>query len=89
MLLGQFAASCEISTSKSKAMVLDLKNMASYLQVSREPKPQVEKFKNHGVLYVSEGRMEQQIVAAVSSTGWPGAPLELNGGALPSGWSLE
>lgn len=67
----------KISTSKSKAVVLDLKNMASYLQVSREPKPQVKKFKNHGVLFVSEGRMEQQIVAAVSSTGWQGAPLRV------------
>ncbi|TWW81722.1 hypothetical protein D4764_01G0015370 [Takifugu flavidus] len=43
------------STSKSKAMVLNRK------KVKEEILPQVEEFKYLGVLFTSEGRMEQEI----------------------------
>ncbi|TWW77407.1 hypothetical protein D4764_12G0007970 [Takifugu flavidus] len=56
--LDRFAAECEaagmrISTSKSEAMVLG--------RVKEEILPQVEEFKYLGVLFTSEGRMEQEI----------------------------
>ncbi|KAI3365768.1 hypothetical protein L3Q82_000703 [Scortum barcoo] len=52
----RFAAECEaagmrISTSKSKAMVLDWKRVACPLQVGGEVLPQVEEFKYLGVLF--------------------------------------
>ncbi|KAK3557981.1 hypothetical protein QTP86_005631 [Hemibagrus guttatus] len=64
--LGHFAAECEaagmrVSTSKSKAMVLDRKKVACTLQVGGEVLPQVEEFKYLGVLFTSEGRMEREI----------------------------
>ncbi|CAM4611183.1 unnamed protein product [Leuciscus chuanchicus] len=64
--LGRFAAECEaagmrISISKSEAMVLSWKRVACPLQVGGEFLPQVEEFKNLGVLFTSEGRMEWEI----------------------------
>ncbi|KAK3544073.1 hypothetical protein QTP86_001044 [Hemibagrus guttatus] len=64
--LGRFAAECEaagmrVSTSKSEAMVLDLKKVACTLQVEGEVLPQVEEFKYLGVLFTSEGRMDYEI----------------------------
>ncbi|TWW74379.1 hypothetical protein D4764_14G0003810 [Takifugu flavidus] len=55
-----FAAACEaagikISTSKSEAMVLNRKKVECLLRVK------VEEFKYLGVLFTSEGRMEQDI----------------------------
>ncbi|KAK3556482.1 hypothetical protein QTP70_008321 [Hemibagrus guttatus] len=50
-----------ISTSKSEAMVLDRKKVACTLQVGGEVLPQVEEFKNLGVLFTSEGRMDREI----------------------------
>ncbi|KAK3533211.1 hypothetical protein QTP70_013614 [Hemibagrus guttatus] len=50
-----------VSTSKSKAMVLDRKNVACTLQVGGEVLPQVEEFKYLGVLFTSEGRMDREI----------------------------
>ncbi|KAK3517289.1 hypothetical protein QTP70_002930 [Hemibagrus guttatus] len=63
--LGHFAAECEaagmrVSTSKSEAMVLDLKKVACALQVGGEVLPQVEEFKYLGVLFMSEGRMDRE-----------------------------
>ncbi|TWW68384.1 hypothetical protein D4764_19G0001820 [Takifugu flavidus] len=64
--LDRFAAACEaagmrISTSKSEAMVLDRKKVECLLRVKEEILPQVEEFKYLGVLFPSEGRMEQEI----------------------------
>ncbi|TWW81730.1 R2DM Retrovirus-related Pol polyprotein from type II retrotransposable element [Takifugu flavidus] len=64
--LDRFAAACEaagmkISTSKSKAMVLDRKKVEFLLRVKEEILPQVEEFKYLGVLFTSEGRMEWEI----------------------------
>ncbi|TWW75469.1 hypothetical protein D4764_13G0001310 [Takifugu flavidus] len=64
--LDRFAAACEaagmkISTSKSKAMVLNRKKVECLLRVKEEILPQVEEFKYLGVLFTSEGRMEQEI----------------------------
>ncbi|KAI3358338.1 hypothetical protein L3Q82_014781 [Scortum barcoo] len=65
-VLERFAAECEaagmrISTSKSKAMVLDRKRVACPLRVGGEVLPQVEEFKYLGVLFTSEGKMEREI----------------------------
>ncbi|KAI3373320.1 hypothetical protein L3Q82_006620 [Scortum barcoo] len=66
-VLERFAAECEaagmrISTSKSKAMVLDdRKRVACPLRVGGEVLPQVEEFKCLGVLFTSEGKMEREI----------------------------
>ncbi|CAM4549683.1 unnamed protein product [Leuciscus chuanchicus] len=70
--LGRFAAECEaagmrISTSKSEAMVLSRKRVAFPLQVGGEFLPQVEEFKYFGVLFTSEGRMEQEIDRQISA----------------------
>ncbi|TWW62347.1 R2DM Retrovirus-related Pol polyprotein from type II retrotransposable element [Takifugu flavidus] len=64
--LDRFAAACEaagmkISTSKSEAMVLNRKKVECLLWVNEEILPQVEEFKYLGVLFTSEGRMEQEI----------------------------
>ncbi|KAK3509855.1 hypothetical protein QTP70_015865, partial [Hemibagrus guttatus] len=64
--LGRFAAECEaagmrVSTSKSEAMVLDLKKVACTLQVGWKLLPQVEEFKYLRVLFTSEGRMDREI----------------------------
>ncbi|TWW55955.1 hypothetical protein D4764_09G0010050 [Takifugu flavidus] len=64
--LDRFATACEaagmkISTSKSEAMVLNRKKVECLLQVTEEILPQVEEFKYFGVLFTSEGRMEQEI----------------------------
>ncbi|XP_056892948.1 PVR cell adhesion molecule related 2 like isoform X5 [Takifugu flavidus] len=64
--LDRFAAACEaagmkISTSKSEAMVLNRKKVECLLRVKEEILPQVEEFKYLGVLFTSEGRMEQEI----------------------------
>ncbi|TWW73543.1 hypothetical protein D4764_15G0009370 [Takifugu flavidus] len=64
--LDRFATECEvpgmkISTSKSDAMVLNRKKVECLLQVKEEILPQVEEFKYLGVLFRSEGRMEQEI----------------------------
>ncbi|KAI3375063.1 hypothetical protein L3Q82_021584, partial [Scortum barcoo] len=50
-----------ISTSKSKAMVLDQKRMACPLRVGGEVLPQMVEFKYLGVLFTSEGKMEREI----------------------------
>ncbi|TWW78261.1 hypothetical protein D4764_11G0003820 [Takifugu flavidus] len=49
----------KISTSKSEAMVLNRKKVECLLQVKEEILPQVEEYL--GVLFTSEGRMEQEI----------------------------
>ncbi|TWW71177.1 hypothetical protein D4764_17G0006600 [Takifugu flavidus] len=64
--LDRFTAECKaagmrISTSKSEAMVLSRKKVKRHLWVKEEILPQVEKFKYLGVLFTSEGRMEQEI----------------------------
>ncbi|TWW62404.1 hypothetical protein D4764_04G0010510 [Takifugu flavidus] len=51
----------KISTSKSKAMVLNRKKVECLLRVKEKILPQVEEFKYLGVLFTSEGRMEQEI----------------------------
>ncbi|TWW59883.1 hypothetical protein D4764_06G0014130 [Takifugu flavidus] len=51
----------KISTSKSEAMVLNQKKVECLLRVKEEILPQVEEFKYLGVLFMSEGRMEQEI----------------------------
>ncbi|TWW71792.1 hypothetical protein D4764_16G0002890 [Takifugu flavidus] len=51
----------KISTSKSKAMVLNQKKVECLLRVKEEILPQVEEFKYLGGLLTSEGRMEQEI----------------------------
>ncbi|KAI3370682.1 hypothetical protein L3Q82_007091 [Scortum barcoo] len=81
--LERFAAECEaagmrISTSKSEAMVLDRKRVACPLQVGGEVLPQVEEFKYLGVLFTSEGKMEEREIdrriGAASAVGAVGAP---------------
>ncbi|KAK3569488.1 hypothetical protein QTP86_031417, partial [Hemibagrus guttatus] len=72
--LGCFAAECEaagmrVSTSKSEAMVLDLKKVACTLQVGGEVLPQVEEFKYLGVLFTSEGRMDREIDRRIGAAG--------------------
>ncbi|TWW77720.1 hypothetical protein D4764_12G0011100 [Takifugu flavidus] len=64
--LDRFAAACEaagmvISTSKSEAMVLNRKKVECLLRVKEEILPQREEFKYLGVLFTSEGRMEQEV----------------------------
>ncbi|TWW56226.1 hypothetical protein D4764_08G0002130, partial [Takifugu flavidus] len=64
--LDRFATACEaagmkIKTSKSEAMVLNRKKVACLLRVKEEILPQVEEFKYLGVLFTSEGRLEQEI----------------------------
>ncbi|TWW63621.1 hypothetical protein D4764_03G0006290 [Takifugu flavidus] len=64
--LDRFAAACEaagmrISTSKAEAMVLSRKKVECLLRVKEEILPQVEEFKYLGILFTSEGRMEQEI----------------------------
>jgi len=58
-----------ISTSKSKAMVLSQKRVASSLQVGGEFLPQVEEFKDQVSwgLVLSEGRMEWEIDRQIST----------------------
>ncbi|KAI3372593.1 hypothetical protein L3Q82_023069 [Scortum barcoo] len=73
-VLERFAAECEaagmrISTSKSKAMVLDRKRVACPLRVSGEVLPQVEEFKYLGVLFTSEGKMEREIDRRIAAIG--------------------
>ncbi|TWW62709.1 hypothetical protein D4764_04G0013560 [Takifugu flavidus] len=58
----RFAAACEaagmrISTSKAEAIVLNRKKV----ECPKKILPQVEEFKYLGVLFTSEGRMEQEI----------------------------
>ncbi|TWW68211.1 hypothetical protein D4764_19G0000090 [Takifugu flavidus] len=50
-----------ISTSKSESMVLNRKKVEFLLRVKEEILPLVEEFKYLGVLFTSEGRMEQEI----------------------------
>ncbi|KAK0147792.1 Craniofacial development protein 2 [Merluccius polli] len=76
--LDRFAAECEaagmrISTSKSESMVLNRKRVECTLWVEDEILPQVEEFKYLGVLFTSEGRMEQEIdrqIGAASAVMW-------------------
>ncbi|TWW74388.1 hypothetical protein D4764_14G0003910 [Takifugu flavidus] len=65
-MLGRFATECEaagmrISTSKSESMVLTRKKVECLLRAGEEVLPQVEEFKYLGILFTSEGRMEQEI----------------------------
>ena len=48
-----------MSTSKSESMVLNRKRVKCTLRVRDEILPQVEEFKYLGVLFTSDGRMEQ------------------------------
>ncbi|TWW62860.1 hypothetical protein D4764_04G0015070 [Takifugu flavidus] len=60
----------KISTSKSEAMVFKRNKVECLLRVKEEILPQVEAFKYLGVLFTSEGRMEQEIdrwIGAVSA----------------------
>ncbi|TWW61064.1 hypothetical protein D4764_05G0011540 [Takifugu flavidus] len=57
----------KISTSKSEAMVLNRKKVECLLRVKEEILPQVEEFKYLGVLFTSEGRMEQEIDRRISA----------------------
>ncbi|TWW68274.1 R2DM Retrovirus-related Pol polyprotein from type II retrotransposable element [Takifugu flavidus] len=57
-MLGRFATECEaagmrISTSKSESMVLARKKVECLLRVGEEVLPQVEEFKNLGILFTS------------------------------------
>ena len=63
--LGWFAAECEavgmiISTSKSKGIILSRKRVDCPLQVEGESHPQMEEFKYLLVLFMREGRQEQE-----------------------------
>ena len=51
----------KINTSKSEAMVLSQKKVDCPLQVGGESLPQVEEFKYLGVLFRSEGTIEQEV----------------------------
>ncbi|TWW73694.1 hypothetical protein D4764_15G0010900 [Takifugu flavidus] len=51
----------KISTSKSEAMVLNRKKVECFLRVKEEILPQVEEFKYLRVLFMSQGRMEQEV----------------------------
>ncbi|TWW73379.1 hypothetical protein D4764_15G0007730 [Takifugu flavidus] len=51
----------KISTSKSEAMVLNRKKVECLIWVKEEILPQVEEFKYLRALFMSEGRMEQEI----------------------------
>ena len=67
-----FAAECKAarikaSPSKSEAMTLNWKTVQSSLQVS--PLPQTEEFKYLWILFMSEGKMEQEL------NRWIGASL--------------
>lgn len=69
----RFPAKCEAarmrtSTSKSKAMVLSWIKVDSSLQVWRESLPQAEKLKYLGVLFMNDGRTEQEIDSWIEST---------------------
>ena len=62
LALGQLATECEVAVirirvmaSKSEAMVLSWKRVDCPLQVGKELLPQVEEFKDLGVLFMSEG----------------------------------
>ncbi|TWW64134.1 hypothetical protein D4764_03G0011420 [Takifugu flavidus] len=71
--LDRFAAMCElagmrISTSKSEAMVLNWKKVECLFRVKEETLPQVEEVKYLGVLFMSEGRMEQEIYRWIGAT---------------------
>ena len=64
--LERFAAKCKaagmrISTSKSETTVLSRKRVGWLLRVGSEVLPQVEEFKHLGILFTSDGRMEQEI----------------------------
>lgn len=50
-----------LSTSKSKAMSLNWKEVTGFPQARGEPLAQVEVFKNLEVLFMCEGRMEHEI----------------------------
>lgn len=54
-------ARVRISTSISEALVLTGKRVACPLQVGGEVLPQVEEFKNVGVLFTCEAKMEREL----------------------------
>ncbi|TWW62225.1 hypothetical protein D4764_04G0008720 [Takifugu flavidus] len=63
----------KISTSKSEAMVLNRKKVECLLRVKEEILPQVDEFKYLGVLFTSEGRMDQGVdrrIGAASAVIW-------------------
>ena len=66
--LDQFAVECEAAgmrmrTSKSHAMVLTLKKVDRFVWVGGEFLPQEDpKFKDRGILFTSEGKMERKIL---------------------------
>ncbi|TWW60942.1 hypothetical protein D4764_05G0010320 [Takifugu flavidus] len=64
-MLWPFTTECEaagirIRTSKSESMVLTRKKVECLLWVREEVLPQVEEFKYLGILFTSEGRIEQE-----------------------------
>ena len=61
------AAGMRISTSKSKAMALDRKEVTCSHWVGGELLPQVEEFKYLGVLFMSEGRMSARLTGGRSN----------------------
>ncbi|KAI3371969.1 hypothetical protein L3Q82_006839 [Scortum barcoo] len=74
-------AGMRISTSKSKAMVLDRKRVACPLWVGGEVLPQVEEFKYLGVLFTSEGKMEREIDRRIGA-----ASMQLCGQCTGPSW---
>uniref|UniRef100_A0A669C5T3 Reverse transcriptase domain-containing protein n=1 Tax=Oreochromis niloticus TaxID=8128 RepID=A0A669C5T3_ORENI len=61
LLLALEAVGMRINTPKSEAMVLSRKRVECPLRVRDETLPQVEEFKYHGVLFMSDGRREREI----------------------------
>lgn len=79
--LGRFAAECEVAEMRistvSKAMVIDWKRVKCPLHVGKELLPQVKEFKHHGVLFISDGKAEQEMdrqIVVVYMVMW--APLQ-------------
>lgn len=57
----------KINSSKTKSMVLDRKTFALPHQVGGEPQPKEQEFKHLGVLFMNEGRMEQEISRQITA----------------------
>ena len=61
-----FAAECEaggmkVSSSKSKAMVLNQKKVQCSLRVRDQSLPEAEEFKYLGILLMSDGKLEREM----------------------------
>jgi len=73
--LGHFAVKCEaagmrVSTSKSEATVLCWKPVDCSLQVGTECLSQAKEFKYLGVLFTSEGKIEEEIDRRIGQEFW-------------------